>query len=112
MSKHRCDLLILNRDSFRNGLLLPFMVDDLLEQNLQATFSETSLFLDDLLVLIDFEVAILLLHGDEVLLSMRSDLGTRSGSNEILDLAPVFAKESDGLQKLLMLVICPATSDN
>ena len=58
--------------------------------------------------LVDIHALLLFLPVDEVLLGVRSDLLSRTGTNELLYLSPVLAIELNGTYKLLMLFVCPS----
>ena len=49
------------------------------------------------------------MHRNKTFLSMRPDLLTRSCSNEVFNFSPIFAKQTNSLQKLLVLNFIPST---
>jgi hypothetical protein len=90
--------------------LLAFVLDYLPQESVQTSCCEPSLLLDGVTVLVVPDVAVLLLHHDEVLLSVRPDLCSTPCANELLNAAPVFSKQPNALQKLGLLFLGPSSS--
>jgi hypothetical protein len=88
--------------------LLVFELGQLVQEGVHRSLSETPLVNDDLFVFIELQVPILTLHSDEVLLSVRPDLGPAPGSDVLFDLHPVVSEDSDGLYEPLVFLVFPA----
>jgi len=92
-----------------NRLMFTLVVTDFLQQVIETSLRETSWFLFYTAIRVIAQVAFVPLHRNEVLLGMRPDLSSTSGTDELLNSAPVFPKQTDGLQKQTVLFVSPST---